>query len=208
MREGKSSLRSNKPRGLARPGWRRLRVTLPLDLPRLDPHHPLWCPRSSSRFSLGFRAGWCSASSSGGEAAAFAARALGDPSSGRGLACARTLMITWSPQAPTRGRSGRSRRSAAAGTLGGLAALVRHKDALARLRRWHSARTQRVEREALDARLRLLQRRSPHFLFNTLANVQALVETGSPRASAVLQSLVAIAHGGAAWTGRDHARQA
>jgi LytS/YehU family sensor histidine kinase len=31
----------------------------------------------------------------------------------------------------------------------------------------------------------------PHFLFNTLANVQALVETGSPRAPAVLRSLIA-----------------
>jgi LytS/YehU family sensor histidine kinase len=32
---------------------------------------------------------------------------------------------------------------------------------------------------------------APHFLFNTLANVQALVDTGSPQASAVLRSLVA-----------------
>ena len=31
----------------------------------------------------------------------------------------------------------------------------------------------------------------PHFLFNTLANVQALVDAGSPRASPVLASLVA-----------------
>ena len=31
----------------------------------------------------------------------------------------------------------------------------------------------------------------PHFLFNTLANVQALVETGSPRAAPVLKSLIA-----------------
>ena len=31
----------------------------------------------------------------------------------------------------------------------------------------------------------------PHFLFNTLANVQALVDAGSPQASAVLRSLVA-----------------
>ena len=32
---------------------------------------------------------------------------------------------------------------------------------------------------------------APHFLFNTLANVQALVDAGSPQASAVLRSLVA-----------------
>jgi LytS/YehU family sensor histidine kinase len=31
----------------------------------------------------------------------------------------------------------------------------------------------------------------PHFLFNTLANVQALVDSGSPRASGVLRSLIA-----------------
>ena len=32
---------------------------------------------------------------------------------------------------------------------------------------------------------------APHFLFNTLANVQALVDAGSPHASAVLRSLTA-----------------
>ena len=70
---------------------------------------------------------------------------------------------------------------------------MRQKDALAR----HQAlsfeleRTQ-LERQALDARLSLLQAQvAPHFLFNTLANVQALVEAGSPRASAVLGSLIA-----------------
>jgi hypothetical protein len=48
------------------------------------------------------------------------------------------------------------------------------------------------ERRELDARLRLLQAQvEPHFLFNTLANVQALVETGSPQASRVLASLIA-----------------
>lgn len=74
-----------------------------------------------------------------------------------------------------------------------LAALVRQKDALAR----HQAlafdlERSELEREALDARLHLLQAQvAPHFLFNTLANVQALVEAGSPRASDVLQSLIA-----------------
>lgn len=74
-----------------------------------------------------------------------------------------------------------------------LAALVRQKDALAR----HQAlafdlERSELEREALDARLRLLQTQvAPHFLFNTLANVQALVDAGSPRASDVLQSLIA-----------------
>ena len=40
------------------------------------------------------------------------------------------------------------------------------------------------ERKALDARLRLLQAQvEPHFLFNTLANVRELVDSGSPQAS-------------------------
>jgi hypothetical protein len=74
-----------------------------------------------------------------------------------------------------------------------LGALVRQKDALAR----HQAlafdlERSELERQALDARLHLLQAQvAPHFLFNTLANVQALVDTGSPQASAVLRSLIA-----------------
>lgn len=49
-----------------------------------------------------------------------------------------------------------------------------------------------LERKALDARLRLLQAQiEPHFLFNTLANVQELVAAGSPQASRVLESLIA-----------------
>jgi LytS/YehU family sensor histidine kinase len=48
------------------------------------------------------------------------------------------------------------------------------------------------ERRALGARLRLVQAQvEPHFLFNTLANVRELVDTGSPRASVVLGSLIA-----------------
>jgi signal transduction histidine kinase len=48
-----------------------------------------------------------------------------------------------------------------------------------------------LERSLLDARLRLLQAQiEPHFLFNTLANVQALVEAGSPNAAPVLRHLI------------------
>jgi signal transduction histidine kinase len=74
-----------------------------------------------------------------------------------------------------------------------LAALVRQKEALAR----HQAlafelERSELERPALDARLHLLQAQvAPHFLFNTLANVQALVDAGSPQASVVLRSLIA-----------------
>src|SRR5215831_3877398 len=73
-----------------------------------------------------------------------------------------------------------------------LGAVVRQKEAFAR----HQAvafdfERSELERQALDARLRLLQAQvAPHFLFNTLANVQALVDAGSPQASDVLRSLI------------------
>ncbi len=74
-----------------------------------------------------------------------------------------------------------------------LAAIVRQKEALARHQKLAFAlERSELERQALDARLRLLQAQvAPHFLFNTLANVQALVDTRSPYASTVLRSLVA-----------------
>lgn len=74
-----------------------------------------------------------------------------------------------------------------------LAALVRQKEAIAK----HQAlafdlERSELERQALDARYRLLQAQiEPHFLFNTLANVRALVNTGSPQAPQVLDSLIA-----------------
>jgi signal transduction histidine kinase len=74
-----------------------------------------------------------------------------------------------------------------------LIALVRQKDAIARHQalEFNLARSE-LERQATDARLRLLQAQvAPHFLFNTLANIQALVDTGSSQASAVLRSLIA-----------------
>jgi LytS/YehU family sensor histidine kinase len=74
-----------------------------------------------------------------------------------------------------------------------LAALVLQKEAMARHQALAFAlERSELERQALDARLHLLQAQvAPHFLFNTLANVQALVDAGSPRASAVLRSLTA-----------------
>ncbi|WP_460885436.1 sensor histidine kinase [Pseudoduganella ginsengisoli] len=49
-----------------------------------------------------------------------------------------------------------------------------------------------LERDLLDARLRLLQAQiEPHFLFNTLANVLVLVESGSAQAAPVLRHLIA-----------------
>jgi LytS/YehU family sensor histidine kinase len=74
-----------------------------------------------------------------------------------------------------------------------LAAIVRQKEAFARDQELAFAlERSELERQALDARLHLLQAQvAPHFLFNTLANVQALVEARSPHASTVLRSLVA-----------------
>ena len=74
-----------------------------------------------------------------------------------------------------------------------LAAVVRQKEAFAQQQKLVFAlERSELERQALDARLHVLQAQvAPHFLFNTLANVQALVDAGSPHASTVLRSLVA-----------------
>jgi len=74
-----------------------------------------------------------------------------------------------------------------------LGALVRQKEALARTQALaFELERSEFERQALDARLHLLQAQvAPHFLFNTLANVQALVDAGSPQAAVVLRSLIA-----------------
>ena len=73
-----------------------------------------------------------------------------------------------------------------------LAAIVRQKEAFARDQMLAFAlERSELERQALVTRIHLLQAQvAPHFLFNTLANVQALVDAGSPHASAVLRSLV------------------
>ncbi len=72
-----------------------------------------------------------------------------------------------------------------------LAAIVRQKEAFARhLGLAFALEKSELERQALDARLHLMQAQvAPHFLFNTLANVQALVDAGSPQASTLLRSL-------------------
>jgi LytS/YehU family sensor histidine kinase len=74
-----------------------------------------------------------------------------------------------------------------------LAAMLRQREAFARTQALaFDLERSELQRQALNARLRLLQAQvEPHFLFNTLANVQALVESGSPQASAVLHSLIA-----------------
>jgi hypothetical protein len=74
-----------------------------------------------------------------------------------------------------------------------IGSILRQRDAFAREQefRFELERSE-FERRESDARLRLLQAQvEPHFLFNTLANVQALVDSGSPQASKVLTSLIA-----------------
>jgi signal transduction histidine kinase len=74
-----------------------------------------------------------------------------------------------------------------------LAALLRQSSAFVRSQALaFELERSELARQAADARLHLLQAQvAPHFLFNTLANVQALVDAGSPRASSLLRSLIA-----------------
>lgn len=74
-----------------------------------------------------------------------------------------------------------------------LGAQYRERDAQVRAQLLQLAlERESLQRQAADAQLKLLQSQiEPHFLFNTLANVQALVEGGSPRAAPVLGSLIA-----------------
>jgi hypothetical protein len=74
-----------------------------------------------------------------------------------------------------------------------LGAMVRQRDVLARDQALAFAlERSQLERNALETRLRLLQAQvEPHFLFNTLANVQELVDARSAQAPHVLASLIA-----------------
>ena len=72
------------------------------------------------------------------------------------------------------------------------AAIFRERQARneARLHRAEAERSQ-LERNMLEAKMQLMQAQvEPHFLFNTLANVQHLVETDPPAASRMLDSLI------------------
>lgn len=63
-----------------------------------------------------------------------------------------------------------------------------------------------LEREASEARLRLLQAQiQPHFLFNTLSALQHWVDTSDPRAPALLRSLTAFLRGSTELLGRSEA---
>lgn len=83
--------------------------------------------------------------------------------------------------------------AAVIGTILALGALYRERDAQHRARELaFQLEREKLERQAADARLNLLTAQiQPHFLLNTLANVQELVESGSPRAVPLFRSLIA-----------------
>lgn len=72
--------------------------------------------------------------------------------------------------------------------------LMRHREHLRRADDEHAAarvRADTIERQALQAQLRLLQAQiEPHMLFNTLANLQGLIALDPVRASAMLDQLI------------------
>jgi sensor histidine kinase YesM len=74
-----------------------------------------------------------------------------------------------------------------------VATILRQRDVLVREQAFaFELERSEFERRVSDARLSLMQAQvEPHFLFNTLANIQALVDSGSPQASKVLTSLIA-----------------
>lgn len=78
------------------------------------------------------------------------------------------------------------------GCILALGALYRERDAQARSAALELAlMRETLQRQTADARLHLLTAQiQPHFLLNTLANVQALVESGSPRAVPLFRSLI------------------
>lgn len=73
--------------------------------------------------------------------------------------------------------------------------VVEYRERVARIRRErHEARlrTEVIERQAVQAQLRLLQAQiEPHMLFNTLANLQGLIALDPERASTMLDQLIA-----------------
>lgn len=73
--------------------------------------------------------------------------------------------------------------------------LVEYRERLARIRHERHeerVRVEVVERQAVQARLRLLQAQiEPHMLFNTLANLQGLIALDPRRASTMLDQLIA-----------------
>ncbi len=93
------------------------------------------------------------------------------------------------------------------GVLLALGALLRQRDAAARNQALRFAlEREQLERQAADARLHLMTAQiQPHFLLNTLANVQELVESGSPRAVPLFRALIAYLRVAVPQLQQDHA---
>jgi sensor histidine kinase YesM len=72
--------------------------------------------------------------------------------------------------------------------------LMRHRERMRRVETEHAAarvRADTIERQALQAQLRLLQAQiEPHMLFNTLANLQGLIAIDPVRAGDMLDQLI------------------
>jgi sensor histidine kinase YesM len=79
--------------------------------------------------------------------------------------------------------------------LAGVTFLVLNRERLERIkveRAEERARAEAIERQALQAQLRLMQAQiEPHMLFNTLANLQGLIAIDPDRASLMLDQLIA-----------------
>src|SRR5690606_20459105 len=55
----------------------------------------------------------------------------------------------------------------------------------------HEVRTEAAQRQAIESQLQLLRAQlDPHMMFNTLANLHALIDTDPPRAQAMLEHLI------------------
>ncbi|MFC0252186.1 sensor histidine kinase [Massilia consociata] len=78
--------------------------------------------------------------------------------------------------------------------MGVMTLLVVHRERLARIARERAEaqlRAETIERQALQAQLRLLQAQiEPHMLFNTLANLQGLIALDPQRAGTMLDQLI------------------
>jgi len=67
----------------------------------------------------------------------------------------------------------------------------KHRAELTARRAEQRADTEQLERTAMEARMQALQAQiEPHFLFNTLASIDQLIQTDPPRASKMQQSLI------------------
>ncbi|MEQ1517101.1 MAG: histidine kinase [Usitatibacteraceae bacterium] len=113
-----------------------------------------------------------------------------------GFAIGRTLSEMFTHDAKFLGLIVSAAGAIAVGAIAAMLAMYRERSARAEADlQTKSARADAehasLERRVLEAQLKLMQAQiEPHFLFNTLANVQHLIETSPPLASRTLESLI------------------